>query len=160
MYRYFISEHYSGPSLLELQKLFPTLILLYLGVNQLPNKCWTHLLHWRSTHFALKMNSLVLETNVLDTRVQTSATHSQQATSDFQTDLISRYMLLTGTCTHVWKQAVSCSRTHFRITTYWSAPLQETHQSSSVWCHIGDHSLSNGEANPSHLHTEGHTSCT
>ena len=42
-----------------------------------------HVLYWRqtlleleTTHFALEMNTLVLEMNVYETRVHTSATHT------------------------------------------------------------------------------------
>ena len=39
---------------------------------------------------ALEISTLVPEMNVLKTHVQTSATHTQLATSDFQTDLMLR----------------------------------------------------------------------
>ena len=41
--------------------------------------------------FALETNTLVLELNSLKTLVRTSATHTQLATSDFQTDLMLRW---------------------------------------------------------------------
>ena len=55
----------------------------------------------------------MLETNALKTSIRISATHTQLATSDFQTDLMSRWLLLTST--HLRKQAVSRSRTHVRV---------------------------------------------
>ena len=51
--------------------------------------CWRRtLLSWRQTRFALEMNTLVLETKALKTRVRRSATHTQLATIDFQAELI------------------------------------------------------------------------
>ena len=40
--------------------------------------------------FKLEMNTLVLETNALKTRILASATHTQLATSKFQTKFMSR----------------------------------------------------------------------
>ena len=68
----------------------------------------TNTFGWRWTRF-------VLETNELKTSVRTSATHTQLATSDFQTDLRSRWSLLTST--RLWKWTVSHSRTHLRVYT-------------------------------------------
>ena len=44
-------------------------------------------LSWRQMHFALETNTLVLEMDTLKTRIRTSATHTQLATSDFQQTL-------------------------------------------------------------------------
>ena len=62
-----------------------------------------HVSDWRRTGFAL-------ETNTLKRSVWTSATHTQLqctcvATSDFQTELMSRWSLVTST--HLQKQALS-----------------------------------------------------
>ena len=50
------------------------------------------------TCFAQEMctDTLVLETNASKTCVRTSLTHKQLATSDFQTELMSRYLLVTA----------------------------------------------------------------
>ena len=64
----------------------------------------------RQTRLVLEMNTLVLETNMLKMSVRTSATPKQLATGNFETDLGSRYLLLTST--HLRKWAVSRLRTH------------------------------------------------
>ena len=51
-----------------------------------------------------------------DERVEnarSNLSHTQLATSDFQTDLRLRWLLLTST--HLWKRAVSRSRTHLWV---------------------------------------------
>ena len=89
----------------------------------------TNTLALNTMHFALEMNISVLETKVSRAWVQTSATCTQLATSDFQTKLcqdncysqvfISKNrwhhtpMLLTST--HLLKQAVSHSDTHLWV---------------------------------------------
>ena len=120
-----VSALFSGPSLLEMKfcrnSFSPIVSVLFGGfLNQPPNKRWTcfcardeHFWCWRWAYFTLEMNTLVLETNVLKTRVQTSVTHTKLATSNFQTNLMLRWLLLIGT--HFRKQAVSRSRSHLRV---------------------------------------------
>ena len=56
-----------------------------------------HYWQWRRTCFTLETNTLVLEMSALKMLVRTSTTHTQLATSDFQTKLISRWSLVTAT---------------------------------------------------------------
>ena len=112
-----ISVLFSGSSLIEMN--FYTSFFLSLcyfrGVSKPPSKQKMNKLILLETNtfsaggrtcFVLVTNALVLEMNALKTCIQTSPEHTQLAiaTSDFQTELISRWLLLTGT--HVRKQAV------------------------------------------------------
>ena len=80
------------------------------------------LLCWRRTLLARGMNMfcasdepLEMESNVLKTRIQTFATHTQLATSDFQIELISRWLLLTGT--HLRKRMVAITLSYSPLST-------------------------------------------
>ena len=62
--------------------------------------------------FELETNTLVLEMSTLKLSIKTLATHThaQLAISDYQTELILRHLLLTGT--HLQKLAVQYSNYH------------------------------------------------
>ena len=75
-----------------------------------------HFWQLRWTSFSLQANTSILEVdtsvlkmNALQMRVQTSATDTQLATGSFQTDLMSRWMQFTRTCTHLRMLAASRS---------------------------------------------------
>ena len=112
-----VSVPFSAPSLLKIKfyrNFFPSFCSFFVGfLNQLLIRMTNVLLCGRRMHFGMETNTLVLETNALNTRVRTSATHTQLTTRDFQTDLESRWLLLTST--HLRKRAVSRSRTHLRV---------------------------------------------
>ena len=59
--------------------------------------------------FALVTNTSVLETNKLKMHIQTSPTNTQLATSDFQTELVLRWLLLSGTQFQKWAVAITLS---------------------------------------------------
>ena len=116
-----------------------------MGVSKPPSKYKTHVFivmemnfwHWRRTHFALGTNTSTLERNSLKTRIRTSATHKQLATSNFQTECGDDHYLApkmvfysflstlypqviytvqsSHTCTHLRKWAVSHSSTHLKV---------------------------------------------
>ena len=75
-----------------------------------------HFWRWRWKRFTLEVNTLMLEMNVLKMRDRTSATHIHTrtptqlhvhvATSDFQTELMLRWLLVTAT--HLQKRVLSC----------------------------------------------------
>ena len=92
---------------------FSISVLFWEVVNQLPNRRWTRLLWCRWTLLALETNTVVLETiaskRMFDLKPHTH-THLHVATNDFQTDLPPKWLQLTST--HLWKQAVSSTRTH------------------------------------------------
>ena len=111
----------SGPSLTEIKlkrNFFPQFLFSFgYFLNQLSNRrqMWLcsaneHLQHRRRMLLALVMNTLVLEVNALKTCVQTSAPPAiQPATSNFQTKLISRSLLLTGTPLQKWVVTITFS---------------------------------------------------
>ena len=66
--------------------------------------------HWRSRCFALETNTLVLESNMLKTCIRSSATHTQLATSDFQTECWDN---IIGT--HLQNLVASRSGTYLRV---------------------------------------------
>ena len=92
-------------------------------LNQLPNTCirQTHLFCWRQTVLAMKINKFragdkhcSAGDKHVETCVQTSATpHTQQATNEFQTDLMLRWLLPTGAHLRTW--VVSCCCTHLWV---------------------------------------------
>ena len=77
--------------------------------NEVLQKLFPNKLARRRARFALVTNALVLETNEWRTSVQTSATHTTIATSGFQTDVISRWLLHSGT--HLRKREIATSST-------------------------------------------------
>ena len=62
----------------------------------------------RQTHFVLEINILVLETNELKISVRTSVIHTQLATSDYKTKLMSRWLLVTATVPLSRKLTIEC----------------------------------------------------
>ena len=97
---------FSGPSLTEMKlycKLFSLVHVHFQGfLDHLPIRderiyCAGDEHYWcgRRTYFAVVTNALVVEMNALKMCIRTSPTHTQLASSDFQTKLIFRRLLLT-----------------------------------------------------------------
>ena len=63
-----------------------------------------HFWRWGRMRFELVTKTFVLEPNMMKTCIQTSPTHL--ASSDFQTELIYRRLLLTGTHLRKWVVAI------------------------------------------------------
>ena len=94
-------------------------------LNQLPNRRWTCLLCWSRTLLAIETNAFrsgderfsagdegVENPQTSATHTHNTHTHNYIATSNFQTDLMSRRLLLTHT--HFRKRAVSRSRAYLQ----------------------------------------------
>ena len=126
---------FSGPSLLEMKfcRNFPPLSVLVWGcLNQLPNR----------THFETVTTILTSEYVItlqtclsLATRLCSNFSHKHTAiaTSNFQTKLILRWLLLTNT--HLRKRVVSGFLTHFRVR-YYAADMHKLYIYTSVFCCI------------------------
>ena len=93
---------------------FSQVSVLFRGfLNHLPNRKWTHWLRWKRTHFAWGTKAFCTSDEGFSAggeRVEnahSNFTHTQLhvATSDFQTELILRWLLLRST--HLRKRAVA-----------------------------------------------------
>ena len=104
-------------SLLEVSQKhsFPSFFSFLLFLNQRPNTRQTRFAV-QIKNFMLETNTLMLETNALKMCVQTSATRTQLATSDFQTDFTYVKMIAThrqSPLKNGWYP--NCSRTHLQV---------------------------------------------
>ena len=111
-----VSVHYSGQSLLGwiFSETFSLLSVVFWGVpKELPKKTNT-LLCWRRVLSALKTDAFSAATIAWKSALELQPhTCTQQDTNHFQTDVTSKWLLLTGT--YLWKPAVSRSRTHLQV---------------------------------------------
>ena len=119
----FLCVLFSVLSILVMKVCRTPLFALFSGgfLNQLPHRRWLSLVCRRQTHSAMKTNAFHAgdkpfstgDEHVENKLSNFSHTHIQLAISDFQTDLLSRGLLLKGT--HIWKQVVSHSCTHLWV---------------------------------------------
>ena len=105
-----------------LQKLFsPSFFFSFEGfLNHLPSKRRTCLLCCRWTLWAMETSTfcagdehLSTEAKQIENMRSNFKPHTQLATNDFQTVLMSKWLLLTGT--HLWKRVVSHLCTHLQV---------------------------------------------